>query len=190
MWLVCAAAHLILVSAAAAPADVARAQAPAWQVLNNGLPSRAVITSLTVDPRNEQRIFAGTTSAEGVWISDDGGLSGRFAGGLLAGRVAFAFSLDPARPDEILAGTDGGLFRSGDAGQTWERDITLPPTGIYTLVRGAGGAVLAGGDNAGIYLRAGRRTRKLAEARVTARRGGSGVARPGPERQHDPGRHG
>ena len=81
--------------------------------MNNGLPARAVITSLAVDPRNELRIYDGTTSAEGVWISNDGGSSGRFAGGPLAGRVVYAFSVDPPRPDEILAGTDRGLFRIG-----------------------------------------------------------------------------
>jgi photosystem II stability/assembly factor-like uncharacterized protein len=138
----------------AGTAGLASAQGTVWQPLNRGLLPHVTVTALAVDPRNTGRVYAGTTGPDGLWISDDGGPSGHFAASAIAGRVPYALSVDPARPDDILAGTDAGLYHSGDTGQTWQPDVSLPTAAVYTLARDAAGTVLAAGVGPAIYRRA------------------------------------
>ena len=149
--LVCAGVLVTLASAHAAVGRLPNAQASAWQPLNSGLLPHVTVTALALDPRNAQHLYAGTASAAGVWISEDGGSSGHFAKGPLSGRVAYALLTDRAQPDAVIAGTDAGLYRSADAGQTWQQETNVPAVAIYGLARDVDGGIFAGGAGPAIY---------------------------------------
>ena len=122
-----------------------------WQALDDGLLPHVTVTALAVDPQDPLRVYVGTTGPDGLWLSADGGGSGRFAGGAMAGRVPFALVIDPARPEQVYAATDAGLYRSADAGRTWQPESGLPAMAYYALVRESDGTLLAGGAGAAVY---------------------------------------
>ena len=70
---------------------------------------------VAVDPRNEQRIWV---AGVGAFLSEDGGTTFRsVARNVHVDWHAIAFS--PKDPDQMYAGTDGGVYVSYDAGRTW-----------------------------------------------------------------------
>lgn len=121
-----------------------------WQVA--GDPDKlGGILSLLVDPSDSQTIYAG--GAQGVWRSTDGGQSWSIAGdGMPHLRVYCLLSVPGS--STILAATDGGLYRATLSTDLlhWQRDNLGKETPVYALA-GAGGAIMAGGDN-GLYLSA------------------------------------
>jgi len=104
------------------------------------------VTSLAVDPRNANTVFAGA-AAGGVWKSTDGGNNWT---PLTDNQVSLAIGsliLDPNNPDIIYAGTGegyfsydayygAGLLKSADGGTSW---VNLPGP----FVRPSGGLVIA-----------------------------------------------
>lgn len=85
-----------------------------------------VVRALAVDPSRPQRVYAGADC--GLCISDDGGAHWRRAAGALTGMTVWSIAVDPSHPTVIYAGTGApsraALFKSVDAGETWQR---LPP---------------------------------------------------------------
>jgi photosystem II stability/assembly factor-like uncharacterized protein len=84
----------------------------------------AVITSIVVDPRDANILFASSwtqdpASGGGVFRSDDGGRNWRASG--LAGQAVRALVMAPSDPEILVAGTLDGVYRSRDAGKSWER---------------------------------------------------------------------
>jgi len=70
---------------------------------------------VAVDPTNPNLVYFG-----GVWLyrSTDGGASFSYIGGSMhADQHAIAF--DPRNPSILFVGNDGGVYRSGDQGQSW-----------------------------------------------------------------------
>ncbi len=172
LWLACAlvlavlagaqvAATRLPVSQAPGPAGAqGSAEVPVWQSLNRGLPAHVTVTALALDRRDPQRLYAGTAGGGGLWISEDGGETGGFAAGPLPGRAIYALLTDPLRPETVYAGTDAGLYRSADAGRTWQAETSLAGAAVYTLAAAAGGELLAGGAGPALYHRpAGREER-------------------------------
>jgi photosystem II stability/assembly factor-like uncharacterized protein len=96
-----------------------------WQILGRaGTDLSAVVTSLLVDPRDPRTLYASTWSRErtnqgGVYISHDSGVTWAPSG--LGSQEVRALVQAPSHPDELFAGTLDGVFRSLDAGKTWER---------------------------------------------------------------------
>jgi photosystem II stability/assembly factor-like uncharacterized protein len=84
----------------------------------------AVITSILVDPRDANVLFASAWTQDpaaggGVFRSDDGGRSWRTSG--LAGQAVRALVMAPSDADVLVAGTLDGVYRSRDAGKSWKR---------------------------------------------------------------------
>jgi photosystem II stability/assembly factor-like uncharacterized protein len=85
--------------------------------------------NLIVDPKDEKRVF----KTDGALIlSEDGGKSfstiGGFAG--MHGDVHDVF-VDPANPQHVFAGDDGGLWMSFDGANKWWKTDNLPISQFY-----------------------------------------------------------
>ncbi len=102
-----------------------------WLPVSEGLPGDEHSThalSLVIDPTNANVLYVGTGGfvggGHGVYKSTDGGETWLPANrGMIDYRIT-ALAVDPAQPQTIYAGGDGGeLFKSTDGGQTWH-DLT------------------------------------------------------------------
>lgn len=118
-----------------AGAEASAGELAEWESLgpgNIGGRTRALV----VDPRKTKNLFAGGVSG-GVWRSRNRGRSWEAIGDAMANLAVNALALDPAEPDTLYAGTGegffreevrgtglplrgGGIFKSTDAGDTWE----------------------------------------------------------------------
>jgi photosystem II stability/assembly factor-like uncharacterized protein len=97
-----------------------------WQPVG---PDGGTVRSLAIDPKNPDHIFLGT-SAGNLYLSTDKGTSwSRFARpGNAAEMVLDHIAIDPTEPRNIfvaawnaqLPNSDGDLYRSKDAGKSWE----------------------------------------------------------------------
>ena len=77
------------------------------------------VSAIAIDPVHPDIIYAGTGG--GVYRSDDAGAHWRLASEDFTDWVQ-ALAIDPDRPNEIYAGTYvDGVFKSEDAGQTWQQ---------------------------------------------------------------------
>ena len=123
-----------------------------WTALG---PDGGDVRSLAYDPQNPDHIFLGTSTGT-LFASTDGGHSwSRFAHlGSGDNYVIDHLAVDPQSPNKIYAAAwsvenqqSGDLFRSDDAGKTWEtipymhgksiRAMAIAPSDSSTLVAGA-----------------------------------------------------
>jgi photosystem II stability/assembly factor-like uncharacterized protein len=84
----------------------------------------AVITAIVVDPRDGNVLFASSWTRDsaaggGVFRSADGGHTWSGAG--LAGQSVRALAMALSDPNMLVAGTLDGVYRSHDAGKSWQR---------------------------------------------------------------------
>jgi photosystem II stability/assembly factor-like uncharacterized protein len=130
-----------------------------WQPVG---PEGGSVRSLTLDPRNPDRIFLGT-SAGRIYLSADGGGSwSRYAHlGNSSEMVLDHIVIDPVEPANIYVAAwnaqapnaDGDLFRSRDGGQTWTAIPELHGKSIRALAMAASNPkVLAAGALDGVFL--------------------------------------
>jgi photosystem II stability/assembly factor-like uncharacterized protein len=109
-----------------------------------GLHDSEQIAALAIDPRNPDRVFAavlghpyGPSEERGIFRSTDGGVSWQKILYKNENTGGSDIEMDPANPDVLyaalweeregpwednnaFAGTDGGLFKSSDGGNTWK----------------------------------------------------------------------
>src|SRR5438093_1208222 len=83
--------------------------------------------NLIVDPKNENRIYKPDLS---LIVSTDGGASFSNIGGGSHGDFHDVW-VDPTRTDHLIAGDDGGLWYSYDAGNKWWKADNLPVSQFY-----------------------------------------------------------
>ncbi len=83
--------------------------------------------NLIVDPQNENKVFKVDLM---LLLSSDGGRSFGPVSNAAHGDFHDAW-IDPANPNTILAGDDGGLWRSLDGGTRWEHLLNLPVSQFY-----------------------------------------------------------
>ena len=84
------------------------------------------VRALAFDPRNANRLLAGTASG-GLWVSDDAGGSWRANFDFLPNLSVTALVFDPRNPSTVYLGTGEasaglvgvGVFKSTDGGNTW-----------------------------------------------------------------------
>jgi photosystem II stability/assembly factor-like uncharacterized protein len=129
-----------------------------WQPVG---PDGGNVRSLAIDPKNPDRIFLGT-SAGNLYLSTDKGASwSRFARpGNSAEMVLDHIVIDPSDARNIFASawnaqlpnSDGDLYRSNDAGKTWEIVADLHGKSLRTLSMAASNPkILVVGALDGIY---------------------------------------
>jgi photosystem II stability/assembly factor-like uncharacterized protein len=85
---------------------------------STGGPFGGVVRDLAFDPTDEAVVYAGT--ANGIFRSEDGGLSWQRRSAGLTSPLAGPIVVNPLHPNVVWAGTDGGLFKSTDQGLHWD----------------------------------------------------------------------
>jgi photosystem II stability/assembly factor-like uncharacterized protein len=82
-----------------------------------------VVDNIKVDSRNPSLVYAAAWKFDqpdgGLWVSHDGGKSWKANPGL-RGQSIRAFTQAPSDPKILVAGTLQGVFRSTDAGDSWQ----------------------------------------------------------------------
>ena len=145
---------------------------PVW-VLEGPTNIGGRITSLVVDPRNEDVVYAGAAEG-GVIRSRDGGQSWQPVFDFEASLAIGALALDPMIPDVVYAGTGEvnpgggsvayggtGLYRSVDQGDSWQPlgledvgaigRIVIDPTDRQRIFVAAMGHLWSPGPERGVY---------------------------------------
>jgi photosystem II stability/assembly factor-like uncharacterized protein len=132
-----------------------------WQMTG---PFGGDVASLAIDPRQSDRLFAGTHDGQ-LYRSTDGGVTWRRAkpGLRAAGYQLTVILFDRERPSVIYVGakqikdarddvSGGSIFRSSDGGETWHELETMKGRSVRGLVQSAqDGNVLAAAARDGIY---------------------------------------
>jgi len=96
-----------------------------WELLGRaGARLDGVITAILVDPRSSRRLYASLWTLDpqaggGLYTSDDGGKNWQLLG--LEGEAVRALAQAESAPDVIVAGTLTGIFRTRNAGKSWQR---------------------------------------------------------------------
>ena len=96
-----------------------------WQRVgaNQGMYQNPMVRVLANHPQRPEVVYAATE--RGLFKSDDSGQNWRRIESPLSEFSVWAIAVNPADPDVILAGTGTptpvAMFRSTDAGETWER---------------------------------------------------------------------
>lgn len=83
--------------------------------------------NLIVDPKNENKIYKPDLA---LIMSDDGGKSFSTISGGAHGDFHDVW-VNPDSPDHLIAGDDGGIWYSYDAGNTWWKGYNLPVSQFY-----------------------------------------------------------
>jgi photosystem II stability/assembly factor-like uncharacterized protein len=101
-----------------------------WKRVNAYTPRAFYFSRVRVDPENAERVYV---LGWQIWVSDDGGVHLR-AGGARKPHVDYhAMVIDPADPEHLIAGNDGGLYVSHDAGATWDFHDQMAVGQFYDL---------------------------------------------------------
>src|SRR3954469_7703634 len=108
-----------------------------WHSIADNLPTQAV-AALTVAPAKGDRpatlialtgddIYGGGSSTPGIgaFRTTAGGRTWEHATGVPSGVLGFALAVDPTNADVVYAATGTGLYRSADAGRTFD-NVDLP----------------------------------------------------------------
>ena len=92
-----------------------------WTMLYNFNRPQLYIDCILVDPRNSQTLYVGTNLGQapgGFYKSKDGGRSWREAPEM-RNQAVYSLEQSTKQPDLLLAGTNHGVFRSDNSGETW-----------------------------------------------------------------------
>ncbi len=135
--------------ACAPPLVAPPAAANPWLEFDNGLPTRTTALALAVDPRDPQKIFAGTFDTTGAYVSVDQARAWRVLNAGLDRTPVLALAFIG---DTLFAGTTAGLERW--TGDHWSRVDSVPAVAIYSITRGADGAIYLSTDARGIFTSA------------------------------------
>jgi hypothetical protein len=99
-----------------------------------GAPTIPVCNAVAIDPPTALTVLAGTDAGiYGSQVRMHGGGNPWTTNGGLASRRVFALSYLPSSGSNLLAGTDGGLFKSTDGGVTWNQVTSLTATNVFIL---------------------------------------------------------
>lgn len=152
----------IWVGTATSGVIVSRDGGETWQKSNGdakGIPETVPVSSITIDPKNPERIYVGTTQT--LYLSKDGGKSWTRRGGNLPLGNYASILINPNDSKEVFAASslesDGGIFFSDDAGTSWKRldskDMKLPSRRVWTMAFDPNDSnrIFAGTHSSGVY---------------------------------------
>jgi photosystem II stability/assembly factor-like uncharacterized protein len=112
---------------------------------SRGVPADAPVNVIERDPKRPENVYVGTTQT--LYVSHDAGRRWLRRGGNLPLGSFTSVLINPDNPDELFVGNayerggrvfnaveGGGVFRSADAGMTWQRlDPPLPSRRVWAL---------------------------------------------------------
>src|ERR1041385_7018920 len=104
-----------------------------WELLYNFGRPRLFVDHIIVDPRNPRTIYVAAHRHKepgGFYKSIDGGNSFRESS-QLKNEAIHSLAQSPSDPDTLIAGTFNGIFRSDDAGESWQQ---LPTQNTPNLI--------------------------------------------------------
>ena len=144
---------------------VSRDAGKSWEQVRT-IPVEAPVNVIEQDQKRSSHVYVGTTQT--LYVSHDGGETWLRRGGNLPLGSFTSVLINPDNPDEVFVGNayekggrvfstseGGGVFRSADAGMTWQRlDPPLPSRRVWALAfdpRG-NGRILVGSHSAGVYI--------------------------------------
>jgi photosystem II stability/assembly factor-like uncharacterized protein len=121
----------------------------AWQAFQLPEPASMVGSLLlTSDFPQTRTVLAGTTE-DGIYRSDDGGLTWLPSNIGLYDRHVLCLA---QAGESVLAGTETGLYRSHNQGQSWQPvDFAQEPATVLSLFVDSQGAILVGTETQGLY---------------------------------------
>ena len=94
-----------------------------WRLLYNFRRPRLFIDNIIVDPRNSQTLYVAAhrhTEAGGFFKTTDGGKTWR-ENQEMKKEALHSITQSSSNPDVLIVGTNNGVFRSEDAGETWKQ---------------------------------------------------------------------
>lgn len=106
--------------------------AKSWRLLYNFNIPRLFVDHIIVDPRNSNTLYVGAHRHKepgGFFKSTDGGRSWR-ASSELKYEALHSLAQSPSNPNLLIAGTFNGIFRSDDAGSSWQQLPTASQPGL------------------------------------------------------------
>jgi photosystem II stability/assembly factor-like uncharacterized protein len=94
-----------------------------WTQMSDTNPRPMYFSQVRIDPRDPDRVYMGGV---GLHLTVDGGETFATDAARLTHDDVHAIWVDPANPDHVLIGNDGGLAVSWDASRTWTFFPNLP----------------------------------------------------------------
>ncbi len=101
-----------------------------WERMSPHSPRAFYFSKIRVDPEDDRRVYV---LGWGLWISDDQGRTFRAGGARKPHGDMHAMAIDPADPEHLLMGTDGGVYLSWDKAGTWDYLDHVPTGEFYNI---------------------------------------------------------
>jgi photosystem II stability/assembly factor-like uncharacterized protein len=102
-----------------------------WKRMNELNPRPMYYSQIRIDPQNDQRIYV---AGANMYLSENGGRNLNSASILWRIHGDYhALWIDPANPDHLIAGSDGGIHFTYDRGRTWDFVNTIPLGQFYEV---------------------------------------------------------
>lgn len=101
-----------------------------WRKQSDTNPRPSYYSKVHIDPTNDQRVWV---LGAPLYHSDDGGRTFKTDRGEKIHGDYHAFWIDPADPNHMLVGTDGGIHLTHDRGRTWDFVNTVALAQFYEV---------------------------------------------------------
>jgi hypothetical protein len=129
-----------------------------WTLFTN-MPANPSTYCLTIDPTQPGRVYAPNHFGRGMLLTRDGGQSwSQAATGLPSpdapNKRIFDLSINPLNGNVLFAASDAGLFKSSDAGTTFQPVTSTVFAGqsqFLSLAHAPGGRLFAGTSGGGVF---------------------------------------
>ncbi len=102
-----------------------------WKRMNELNPRPMYYSQIRIDPQNDQRIYV---AGANMYLSENGGRN--MNSGSILWRIHgdyHALWINPANPNHLIVGSDGGIHFTYDRGRTWDYVNTIPLGQFYEV---------------------------------------------------------
>jgi len=124
------------------------------------IPSTVPISSITIDSKRSDYVYVGTTQT--LYLTRDGGKTWVRRGGNLPLGNYTSILVSPNNSDEVFVSSalesDGGIYYSGDAGNSWKRvdnkNMKVPSRRVWSMTFDPNdpNKIYAGSHSSGVYV--------------------------------------